>query len=213
VPADDSSANEPSWLTIGRELRAIAQNGLTFCRDPFDRLRYERMRELAATLIAQGAGQDSAAVLEEFRRDTGYATPKVDVRAAVFREGQVLLVREISDGAWTLPGGWADVNESPAECVVREVSEESGFEARAVKLAAVYDYRKRNRPHHLDSIYKMFFICALTGGSARASIETSDAAFFPRTALPPLSIGRTSAQQIDRMFEHAQRPDLPTDFD
>jgi ADP-ribose pyrophosphatase YjhB (NUDIX family) len=213
VPADDSLPNEPSWLTIGRELRAIAQIGLAFCRDPFDRLRYERMRELAASLVAQGAGQDSAAVLEEFRRDAGYATPKVDVRAAVFREGQVLLVREISDGAWTLPGGWADVNESAAECVVREVAEESGFEARAVKLAAVYDYRKRNRPHHLDSIYKMFFICALTGGSARASIETSDAAFFSRAALPPLSTGRTTAQQIERMFEHAERPDLPTDFD
>jgi len=213
MPIDDSRSNEPSWLTIGRELRAIAQIGLTFCRDPFDRQRFERVRELAATLIAQGTGQASATVLDGFRRETGYATPKVDVRAAAFSEGQVLLVREISDGAWTLPGGWADVNESAAECVVREVAEESGYRARVVKLAAVYDYRKRNRPHHLDSIYKMFFICELTGGSPRASIETSEAAFFPRDALPPLSIGRTTAQQIERMFQHAERPELPTDFD
>src|SRR5277367_634338 len=178
MPTDDSAANEPSWLTIGRELRAIAQIGLSFCNDPFDRQRYERIRELAASLIAQGTGQTRAAVLESFSEDKGYATPKVDVRAAAFLDGRVLMVREISDGAWTLPGGWADVTESAAESVVREVAEESGYQARAIKLAAVYDYRKRNRPHHLDSIYKMFFICELTGGSARPSIETSDAAFF-----------------------------------
>ncbi|MGO9513429.1 MAG: NUDIX hydrolase [Steroidobacteraceae bacterium] len=213
MPTDDSRIDEPSWLTVGRELRAIAQIGLTYCRDPYDRQRFERVRELAASVIAQGAGQDGAALLKSFRSEAGYATPKVDVRGAVFAEGQVLLVREISDGAWTLPGGWADVNESAAECVAREVAEESGYEARAVKLAAVYDYRKRNRPHHLDSIYKMFFICELTGGSARTSIETSGAAFFPRDALPPLSIGRTTAEQIERMFQHAEQPDLPADFD
>jgi len=213
MPTDDSRVDEPSWLTIGRELRAIAQIGLTYCRDPYDRQRFERIRELAASVIAQGADQDGAALLESFRNEAGYATPKVDVRGAVFVEGQVLLVREISDGAWTLPGGWADVNESAAECVAREVAEESGYQARAVKLAAVYDYRKRNRPHHLDSIYKMFFICELIGGSARTSIETSGAAFFPRDALPPLSIGRTTAEQIERMFQHAEQPDLPADFD
>lgn len=213
MPTDDSSANEPSWLTVSRELRAIAQIGLSFCSDPFDRQRYERIRELAASLIAQGTGQSRAAVLESFSEDKGYATPKVDVRAAAFLERRVLMVREISDGAWTLPGGWADVTESAAQSVVREVAEESGYQARAIKLAAVYDYRKRNRPHHLDAIYKIFFICELTGGSARPSIETSDAAFFSRDALPPLSIGRTTAQQIDRMFEHAEHPDLPADFD
>ena len=105
------------------------------------------------------------------------------------------------------------MNQSAAECVVREVAEESGFEARALKLAAVYDYRKRNRPHHLDSIYKLFFICELTGGSARASIETSEAAFFSRDALPPLSVGRTTTAQLERMFQHAENPHLPTDCD
>ncbi len=209
----DDSASEPPWLTIGRELRAIAQIGLTFSRDPFDRQRFERIRELAATLMAQGSGLATPALLEAFAHEAGYATPKVDVRAAAFIDGRVLLVREISDGGWTLPGGWADVNQTAAECVVREVAEESGFQARALKLAAVYDYRKRNRLHHLDSIYKMFFICELTGGSARASIETSGAAFFSRDALPRLSVGRTSAEQIERMFQHAQDPLLPTDFD
>jgi ADP-ribose pyrophosphatase YjhB (NUDIX family) len=213
VPTKDPQPVEPPWLIIGRELQAIAQIGLTFSQEPYDRHRYERIRELAASLIAQGFGLGDGALLDYFRRETGYATPKVDVRAATFLAGKVLLVREISDGAWTLPGGWADVNQSAAECVVREVAEESGYLVRAIKLAAVYDYRKRNRPLHLDSIYKMFFICELVGGSASASIETSEAAFFPRDALPPLSVGRTTAQQIERMFEHAARPDLPADFD
>jgi ADP-ribose pyrophosphatase YjhB (NUDIX family) len=205
--------DEPTWLTLGRELQAIGQIGLAFSENPYDRQRYERIRELAASLMARRGGLDEGALLERLRLDTGYATPKVDVRGAAFLEGKVLLVREISDGAWTLPGGWADVNQSAAECVVREVAEESGYIVRAVKLAAVYDYRKRNRPLHLDSIYKMFFICELLGGSAGASIETSEAAFFALDALPTLSVGRTTAQQIVRMAEHARRPELPADFD
>jgi ADP-ribose pyrophosphatase YjhB (NUDIX family) len=210
---DPGAAAEPAWLAIGRELKAIAQIGLTFNRDPYDRARYERIRELAAAVLAAGSGHDARALREAFRVETGYATPKVDVRAAAFDSGRILLVREVSDGGWTLPGGWADVNESPSVSAVREVAEESGFEARAVKLAAVYDYRKRNRPHHLDSIYKLFFICELTGGCARPSIETSEVAFFARHELPNLSVGRTTAAQIERMFCHAEEPGLPTDFD
>jgi ADP-ribose pyrophosphatase YjhB (NUDIX family) len=210
---DHGAAAESAWLAIGRELKAIAQIGLTFNRDPYDRERYERIRELAAAVIAEGSGHDVRSLLEAFRVEMGYATPKVDVRAAAFDSGRILLVREVSDGAWTLPGGWADVNESPSMSAVREVAEESGFEARAVKLAAVYDYRKRNRPQHLDSIYKLFFICELTGGSARPSLETSEVAFFSRQELPNLSVGRTTAAQIERMFCHAEEPGLPTDFD
>jgi ADP-ribose pyrophosphatase YjhB (NUDIX family) len=209
MPADD-----PRWLSIARELRAIAQTGLTFSKDRFDRQRYERVRELAASMLAQGSGTDYGAMLGILLKDKGYATPKVDVRGAAFVYGRVLLVREISDGKWTLPGGWADVNQSAAECVVREIAEESGFEARALKLAAVRDYQRSGHPpRNLDSIYKMFFICEITGGAARASDETSDAAFFPRDHLPPLSLGRTTQAQIERMFEHAEDPDLPTDYD
>jgi ADP-ribose pyrophosphatase YjhB (NUDIX family) len=205
--------SEPPWLVMGRELRAIAQIGLTFCQDAFDRQRFERVRELGASLIAQGSGVDDAKILDLFREDAGYATPKVDVRGAAFRDGHVLLVREISDGGWTLPGGWADVNQTAAECVVREVAEESGFEARAIKLAAVHDYRKRHPPRHIDSIYKMFFICELVGGGPRPSDETSDVAFFSRHDLPTLSLGRTTTEQIELMFRHAEHPELATDFD
>jgi ADP-ribose pyrophosphatase YjhB (NUDIX family) len=209
MPGDD-----PQWLSIARELRALAQTGLTFSTDRFDRQRYERIRELAASMLALGGGADYGAVLGILHEDKGYATPKVDVRGAAFVDGRVLLVREISDGKWTLPGGWADVNQTPAECVVREIMEESGFEARVLKLAAVHDYQRSNRPlRHIDSIYKLFFICEITGGAARISDETSEVAFFPRHELPPLSSGRSTAAQIDRMFQHAQSPQLPADFE
>ena len=207
-------AEDPQWLSIARELRAIAQTGLTFTADRFDRQRYERVRELAASMLALDSGADYEMILGVLREDRGYATPKVDVRGAAFVDGRVLLVREISDGKWTLPGGWADVNQTASECVVREIAEESGFEARALKLAAVHDYQRSNRPlRHIDSIYKLFFICEITGGAARISDETSEVAFFPRHELPPLSSGRSTAAQIDRMFQHAQSPELPADFD
>jgi ADP-ribose pyrophosphatase YjhB (NUDIX family) len=208
VPVDD-----PQWLSIASELRAIAQTGLTFTADRFDRRRYERVRELAAAMLAHGSGGDQDVILGIMLEDKGYATPKVDVRGAAFVHGRVLLVREISDGKWTLPGGWADINQSAAECVVREIAEESGFEARTLKLAAVRDYQKSGHPRNVDSIYKMFFICEITGGAARASDETSEVAFFPRDALPPLSLGRTTAAQIESMFHHAEHPDLATEFD
>src|SRR5262245_49515037 len=121
--------SDPLWLTLARELQAIAQTGLAYAQDRFDIQRYERVRELSCELMAQGSELDKAKILELFRGETGYATPKVDVRGACFVDGRVLLVREISDGRWTLPGGWADVNQSAAECVVREIFEESGFEA------------------------------------------------------------------------------------
>jgi ADP-ribose pyrophosphatase YjhB (NUDIX family) len=208
------SAEEPHWLRIARELRAIAQNGLTFTTDRFDRQRYERVRELAASMLAQGSGENYAAVIELLRAGWGYTTPKIAVRGAAFVDGRVLMVREIGDGKWTLPGGWADVNRSAAECVVKEIAEESGFETRVLKLAAVRDYQKSGHPpRSVDSIYTMFFLCDITGGAARASDETSEAAFFARDALPPLSLGRTTAVQIDRMFHHALHPEIPTDFD
>jgi len=211
MPAADTA--EPQWLRIARELRAIAQTGLTFTTEVFDRQRYERIRELAALLLAQGSTGDFDALLHLMRQENGYATPKVDVRGAAFVDGRILMVREISDGNWTLPGGWADVNQSAGECVAREITEESGFTARVLKLAAVYDYQRSGHPpRHIDSIYKMFFLCEISGGAARGSEETSEVGFFSRNDLPPLSLGRTTAAQIERMFQH-HMADLPTDFD
>jgi ADP-ribose pyrophosphatase YjhB (NUDIX family) len=206
--------SEPRWLTVSRELQAIAQTGLSFTKDAFDRQRFERVRELAATIMAEGADASPEAVIDLFRQEVGYPTPKVDVRGAAFVEGQILMVRERDDGRWTLPGGWADVNQSAAECVIREIAEESGFASRVLKLAAVLDYgRQAHYPRHPASIYKMFFICEITGGQPRPSIETTQIAFFGPTALPELSGGRVTVAQIAAMFEHAAHPLLPAAFD
>ncbi len=205
---------EPKWLLWARELQALAQTGLTFTTDEYDRTRYQRLRAIAAEMFALGSGAPIERISTLFERDLGYPTPKVDVRGAVFRDRRVLLVREISDGGWTLPGGWADVNQSAKECVEREILEESGFEARALKLAAVWDYRRQGHVYrHPYSIYKLFFVCEITGGAARPSIETSEAGFFDLEQLPQLSLGRVTAVQIARMFEHWRRPELMTEFD
>src|SRR6202451_3684869 len=165
--------DEPNWLLGARELQAIAQTGLTFSGDRYDIERYQRLRAIAVAMLASGSGAPGERISALFEQDLGYPTPKVDVRGAVFRDERILLVREISDGRWTLPGGWADVNQSARESVEREIQEESGFQARAVKLAAVWDRRRQSQvASHPYSIYKMFFICELTGGSGTSSLAT-----------------------------------------
>ncbi len=208
---------EPSWLLWARELQAIAQTGLEFAKDPYDRERYIAVRAVAARIMAQSANADAAWVEKLFAGQTGYATPKVDVRGAVFREdGRILMVREVADsGRWSLPGGWSEVNQSPSEAIVREVLEESGFTVSVRKLAAVYDRARHPhlppRPFH---VYKLFFVCDIVGGAAQTSSETSEVAFFAAEEIPSdLSIGRVLPYQITRMFEHARSNALATDFD
>jgi ADP-ribose pyrophosphatase YjhB (NUDIX family) len=143
----------------------------------------------------------------------GYATPKVEVRGAVVRDNQILLVREREDGGWTMPGGWADVGESPTAMVVREVKEESGFDVAPRKLAAVFDRNKHPHPPIPSHAYKLYFLCELLGGEITPSFETPEVGFFARNALPPLSAPRITAYQIEHMFEHAEHPEWPTTFD
>jgi ADP-ribose pyrophosphatase YjhB (NUDIX family) len=150
----------------------------------------------------------------------GHATPKTDVRGAVFREdGKILLVQEMMDGArWTLPGGWADIGESAGESVVREVYEETGYSVRAVKLAALLDRNKHPHPPHPFHAYKAFFICELTDPERRPdphNIETGEIGWFgsDEIAALELSISRVTHDQIARLFEHHFNPHLPTDFD
>jgi ADP-ribose pyrophosphatase YjhB (NUDIX family) len=214
APTDPEAPDEPEWLAWARALQAIAQTGLHYAKDGFDIERYEQIRAIATAMLAAGSDHPAPRILELFSQDTGYATPKVDVRGAAFRDDRILLVRERNDGRWSLPGGWADVNQSAAACVEREIAEESGYAARAVKLAAVWDRRRHGHvPPHPLYVYKMFFICELIGGAARTGHETSAVDFFAADSLPDLSIARVTSAQIRRMFEHRRRPDLPTDFD
>ena len=204
---------EPNWLTWARKLQAIGQNGLTYSKDPFDIERFEELRELALEILQNYTDSDLPRIRDLFAGEHGHATPKVDVRGVVFNEDAILLVRERADGKWTLPGGWVDVNESPSESVVREVFEESGYQAKALKLLACYDRNRHPHPPHPYHVYKLFFYCEILGGSPSTSYETDGVDFFKQDAIPELSTGRVTSAQIDRFFEFLRSPDLPTDFD
>jgi ADP-ribose pyrophosphatase YjhB (NUDIX family) len=210
------NARDPDWLVWARALQAIAQNGLTFNDNAYDRERYEAVRSLSAGMFAAASDASVERIVGLFAGETGYATPKTDVRAAVFDdEGRVLMVRETADGGrWTLPGGWADVNLSAADNAAKEVLEESGFRVAARKLAAVWDRTRQAHPVGVFSCYKMFFVCDLVGGGAATSHETSEVAWFAETEIPDdLSLARVLPDQIRRMFAHRRDPALPTDFD
>lgn len=202
------------WFDIVKRLKAISQAGKTFAKDGFELKRHEDIEEICAEILAEYTDADKDTALAILQEDTGYPTPKVDSRGAIFKDDKILLVKEIADGGWTLPGGWCDVGMTPSENVVREVWEESGFEVKAVKLAAIYDRdRQGHTPPYPYNIYKMFFICEITGGEAKTSNETSEVKFFSLDEIPDLSVSRTLPKQIARMYEHKNNPDLPTDFD
>ena len=204
---------EPDWLTWARKIQAIAQNGLAYSKDPFDIERFEELRELSVEILQRYTDSDAPGIRDLLAGERGHATPKVDVRGVVFREDAILLVRERSDGRWTLPGGWVDVNQSPSESVEREVLEESGYRTKARKLLACYDRNRHPHPPGLHHVYKLFFHCELTGGSPSTSSETDGVDFFRPDAIPELSTPRVTAAQIDRCFAFLGSPDLPADFD
>lgn len=195
-----------------KRIAAIAKTGKYYAKNAYDEERYEQLLDIAADMLADSAEAESSSVKLILDLDDGYITPKVDVRGAVFKDDKILLVREAIDGLWTLPGGWADVGDSPSEAVEREIHEESGYQAKAVKLLAVED-RKRRHPPSINEVYKLAFLCELIGGQAKTSSETTAVGWFGEENIPPLSLGRVAASQIQRWFTHWRQPDLPTDFD
>lgn len=204
---------EPNWLRWAKTLQTMAQTGLTYSQDPYDIERYKTMQKIAQEIMASQTGADVEHIRAIFEEETGHATPKVDVRAAIFHDETVLLVKEHSDGGWTMPGGWADIGESAAEAVAREVYEESGYQVRVTRVLAVYDRNKHEHPPHIHHIYKLFFECEIVGGTPTSSSETDAVEFFPVRELPPLSLSRVTPTQIARLFELHQQPDSATDFD
>ncbi|HNT55585.1 MAG TPA: NUDIX hydrolase [Anaerolineaceae bacterium] len=205
--------NPVLWLDWVQRLQTIAQAGLTYSTNAFDLERYEDLRQIAAEILAAQTDHDLPHIADLLAGEKGYATPKLDVRGAVFQDDKILLVKERSDGGWTLPGGWIDIGEPPSQAVEREVWEESGYEVRATKLLAVFDRNRHGHPTHLFHIYKLFIACDLLGGEPVKSIETDGADFFTLEALPPLSVARTTAEELAVMFRHYHNPTLPTDFD
>ncbi len=206
---------DPQWLAWAKRLQAIAQTGLTYAKDQYDVERFEEVRRIAAGMMAPACAPptDVAALIDYFGRDSGYATPKVDVRAAVFENDRLLMVKEREDGLWTLPGGWADIGDSPSAAAVREVKEESGFDVVVRKLLAVHDRNLHGHPSIPFHAYKLFFLCELVGGTAAPSNETEQVEFFAEDEIPPLSLTRVMPSQIAHLFEHHRHPDWPTSFD
>jgi len=199
-------------LDWARRLQAIAQTGVAYGEPHvYDRERYEQVRQIAAEMLA--ADGDVAGIDAILALESGHATPKLDVRGVVFRDDDILLVRE--DGAWSLPGGWVDVGEGPSEAAVREVLEESGYETRAVKLLALLDRDRHDCEPHAWHIWKAIVLCELAGGGQRPLQSETDAAdFFARDALPePLRSGAATRALIERAFEHWEHPGWPADFD
>ncbi|MGL5743280.1 MAG: NUDIX hydrolase [Legionella sp.] len=199
--------NSPTLLKYITEIQAIAQNGLAYAHNEFDKERYLRLRDIASELTANYSGTPLEEVKELFSLQHGYATPKVDVRAFILKENKVLLVKERADGLWTLPGGWAETNESASESVAREVKEETGFDVTVTRLLALWDRQKHEHPIQWPHTYKCFFFCNIFAGEAKENIEISEIDFFPLDNLPPLSTSRVTEKQVLRLYEHVLNSD------
>jgi ADP-ribose pyrophosphatase YjhB (NUDIX family) len=206
---------EPTWLTYGKRLQAIASTGLFYARDPFDRERYAEIAAIANEMLAALADvpvERIEGLVSDFAR--GYATPRVDVRGALVEDGGILLVQERSDGLWTLPGGFADVGLSPAANIEKEVREEAGLNVTAQRLFGVRHKAAAGYAPDVRDFYKMFFLCNRRGAEALATgAETIDAGFFRLDALPPLSRGRTIESDIEAAFQFSADPERPAFFD
>ena len=201
------------WISIVQRIQAISQTGLTYAQNGYDIERYRELSEIAAVLMAGPEPLSAGLAKELFTREAGYATPKVDVRGAVFQNGRILLVREAEDGCWTFPGGWAEVGQSAAESAEREVREESGYLVKAVKLLACWDRNKHPHPPIPFYAYKLLFQCKILGGAPTVSSETTEVGFFAEDEIPALSTGRTLPEQIRFAFACLRDPAAPTVFD
>ena len=207
------NVDPPRWLDWAREIQALSQTGLTYSDNPFDTQRYGRLAELAAEIVHSRTGFATESILQDFRSQPGYATPKVDVRGAALREDKILLVQEGVDERWCMPGGWADVGDTPSEMVVREVWEESGFQVVPTKVVGIYDANRSGRPIEFYHAYKIVFLCEITGGEPRPSEETLDVGFFSFDELPPLSSSRTNERHLAEVRAHVGDPLRPAAFD
>lgn len=203
----------PKWLEWAREIEALSQTGLHYSGNDFDHQRYSRLLEISAEIIAGHSNLSQDDVLRAFLAQNGYATPKVDVRAAVFQDGKLLLVRESADNGWTMPGGWADVGNVPSEAAERETWEEAGFRVKSRRLVGIYD-ANRTGPLELFHAYKLVFFCDLVSGEAATSNETNAVAFFGPEEIPSrLSGERTKPRHIADAFAVLADPSRPTVFD
>jgi ADP-ribose pyrophosphatase YjhB (NUDIX family) len=209
-----NAAGAPLWLEWARAMQAIAQTGRQYAHDDFERGRADRIMEIAAQIVARHADLPEGEAKTAFAAQPGYVTPKVDVRGAVFRGEHLLMVREAIDGGWTLPGGWADVGETPRAAVEREVWEESGLRVQATRLVGVYDANRVEEAMSLFHAYKLVFLCQALGGELTPSRETTALGFYPMDDLPqPFSPHRTTPRHLADALAALKDPGRPTIFD
>lgn len=196
------------WMKWAKQLQALSQAGQAYSKDKFDLERFDEIASISHQMVAQLADTSVEKVEQLFVPEAGYPTPKVDLRAGVIKDGKILLVREREDGCWTLPGGWADVCETPSEGVIREVLEESGYHVGQPKLVAIKDRDVHPYlPKFPQHIYKMFFLCTFESGQPQTNIEISDIGFFALDELPPLSQSRVLKSDIEFMFKRFKHPE------
>ncbi len=200
------------WLQWAVELQSLAQAGLYYGKDEFDKERYERIREIAAEMISWKSAIPMDKVKNLFCSEIGYQTPKIDCRAAIFRNGRILLVQE-KNGTWSLPGGWVDVNVSVKENVIKEVKEEAGLDVTADMVIAVQDREKHNLPVYAYKVCKIFVLCTVTGGGFEANIETISSDYFERDRLPALAAEKNNEEQIGMCFDAYLSKNWKTVFD
>jgi ADP-ribose pyrophosphatase YjhB (NUDIX family) len=202
----------PQWLNWAREIFSLSQSGITYSGNQYDIERYQRLQEITAEIIQSQSNVSKETALDNFSMQAGYITPKVDVRGAVVQDGKILLIQERADGMWAMPGGWADLGNSPASVAEREVWEESGYLVKAEKVIAVID-ANRIEPMEFYHAYKIIFLCRLLDGEPRISYETLAVDFFDPDHLPPLSRYRTNEDMIKEVFAHVDNPARQTAFD
>jgi ADP-ribose pyrophosphatase YjhB (NUDIX family) len=206
------NAKSPKWKEWAQEIFSLSQAGLAYSKNEFDIERYKRLQEITAEMIASQSLLEMEAILESFSIQAGYITPKVDVRGAVVKDGKILLIQERADDRWAMPGGWADLGNSPASVAEREVWEESGYRVKAEKVVAVID-ANRIEPFEFYHAYKIIFLCTLLDGEPRTSHETLAVDFFDPEHLPLLSLYRTNEDMIKEVFAHIQDPNRQAVFD
>ncbi|WP_347995254.1 NUDIX hydrolase [Eubacterium sp.] len=201
------------WLEWAVEIQSIAQAGLTYGKDEFDKERYERLREISAEMISHKTDISVEKVKDLFCNETGYQTPKVDTRAAVFKDGKILMVHE-KNGTWALPGGWCDVDQSVAENTVKETKEEAGINVETTKLIAVHDRNKHNKPIYAYGVIKIFVLCTPVGGKFEQNIETTEIKYFSKDEIPEnLAFEKVNKEQILMCFDAYESKNWETKFD
>ena len=200
------------WIDFAIRLQSIAQAGLQYGKDKYDIERYEEIRRIAAEMISAKTNISAEKVYNLFCNETGYQTPKVDTRAAVFVDGKILLVHE-NNGTWSLPGGWCDVDQSVASNTEKEVKEESGLTVKSERLIAVQDWRKHNVTNYAYGVIKIFQ-CKYVCGEFEKTIETTEIGFFGKDEIPEnLAVEKCTREQVLMCFEAYENPKMPTSFD